>query len=380
MSHTPTQLKISGNNSAGLYWQAVFSLESYLNSPITAESLDWPVSATPPLTHANIRTLADDFQVDEEPPCLPSGEGEHIWLQIRKREMTTADAARLLSKVSGLHPRHISFAGQKDRNAVTTQWFSVHFPGKQDIDFSSIWNDNFECLYKKRHDRKLKRGGLKGNAFKLVLRQCQGDKQAVTQRLQEIATGGVPDYFGEQRFGRGGSNLKLFDQLLSGRIPRGREKKAMLISSARSWLFNQVLARRVKDATWNQILPGEAVVLAGCRSLFSAEIVDETIRQRVVKADIHPSGPLPGDDGFEVLNDALLLEQSVLNEYSDLIEALCKQRVKGARRPLRIVPEDLDWQWQDDETLMLSFKLSPGAYATAVIRELAAYKDLRARG
>lgn len=351
-----------------------------MNSPISVESLDWPLSATPPLNHAKLRTVAADFQVVEEPPCLPSGEGEHIWLHIRKTEMTTADVARVLSKASGLHPRNISFAGQKDRNAITTQWFSVHFPGKVDIDFSSVWTEQLECLCEKRHNKKLKRGGLKGNEFKLVLRQCQGDKESVEKRLEEISTRGVPDYFGEQRFGRGGSNLKLFEQLLSGRLPRGREKKAMLLSSARSWLFNQVLAQRVKDNTWGEILPGEAVILAGSRSLFSAETVDDEIRKRVLEADIHPSGPLPGEDGFEVFGEALALEESVLADNSDLIAALCEQRVKGARRPLRIIPEGLEWQWLDDESLELSFKLPPGAYATAVVREIAGYEDLRARG
>lgn len=343
----------------------------------TVDSLDWPVSGTPPLSQAHIRSTPEDFQVDEIPPCLPCGQGEHIWLHIRKRGINTADVARQLSSVSGLHPRNISFAGMKDRHAVTTQWFSVHLPGKGDIDFSSLWNDDLQCLEKKRHDRKLKRGGLKGNQFKLVLRNCEGDREATKQRLEAISREGVPDYFGEQRFGREGSNLKMFDQLLTGRLPRGKEKRGILLSSVRSWLFNQVLAERVRQGNWNQILQGEAVMLAGSRSLFLTEADDTDLANRVQQGDIHPTGPLPGDEGFAPALDAQALETSVLEPHQDLINALAKQRLQASRRPLRVIPEALQWQWLDDSSLEVTFTLPPGAYATAVLRELAVYEDQR---
>lgn len=343
----------------------------------SADTLDWPVSQPPALSQAHLRSSPEDFRVDEIPPCLPGGEGEHIWLHIRKRGLNTADVARMLSSASGLHPRNISFAGMKDRHAVTTQWFSVHLPGKGDIDFTSLWNDDLQCLEKKRHDRKLKRGGLKGNRFTLVLRACMGDRAAADERLRDIVTQGVPDYFGEQRFGREGSNLRMFDQLLSGRMPRGKEKRGILLSSVRSWLFNQVLAERVRDASWNQILSGEAVMLAGSRSVFVADADDEALHQRVQQADIHPSGPLPGDAGFSPALAALDLENRVLEPYLELVQALVKQGVNGARRPLRVIPEQLQWQWLDDESLELSFSLPSGAYATAVLRELAVYEDQR---
>ncbi len=348
--------------------------------PVDKADLHWPISGDVPLSRAHIRSVAEDFQVDEIPPCLPEGEGEHVWVHIRKRGMTTAQVVDRLSAAAGIHPGMISFAGQKDRHAVTTQWFSLHVPGKVEPDLSRGWTDDLQLIEAKRHDRKLRRGALKGNRFKLVLRQCEGDRDAFDRRVEAIAQHGVPDYFGEQRFGRGGSNVDRFAQLVAGRLPRGREKRSMMLSSARSWLFNQVLAERVRDGSWNRILPGEVVMLAGSRSIFVAEEVDETLQRRLLENDIHPTGPLPGMGGAQAEGDAAQLEARSLQPWQDLVDALVREKVKTARRPLRLVPEGMHMAWLDETTVELQFSLPPGAYATAVLRELAAYRDLRGKG
>ncbi|MGV6857927.1 MAG: tRNA pseudouridine(13) synthase TruD [bacterium] len=344
------------------------------------KGLDWPVTAPVPLAGASIRCALEDFQVDEIPPCLPEGEGEHVWVHIRKRGMNTLQVVDRLSAALGVHPGMISFAGQKDRHAVTTQWFSVHVPGKLDPDLSRGWSDDLQLLEAKRHNRKLRRGALKGNRFKLVLRACEGDVEATDVRLQQVSSGGVPDYFGEQRFGRDGSNVDRFGQLIAGRLPRAREKRSMMLSSARSWLFNQVLAERVREGSWNKFLAGEVVMLAGSRSVFVADEVDDELQRRLQENDIHPTAPLPGSGTGMAAAEAAELEERVLKPWETLLDALVREKVKEARRPTRLIPEDMNWKWHDKDTLELSFILPPGAYATAILRELAVYRDRRGKG
>jgi tRNA pseudouridine13 synthase len=213
-----------------------------------------------PTVSACIRQAPEDFQVNEIPLLEPDGSGEHVWLLVRKRLENTAQVASMLAKFSGVPPRDVSYAGMKDRQALTEQWFSVQLPGKDDPDWMALNSETITVISFARHSRKLRRGALKGNAFRLVLRELEGEPAVLDERLARISKEGVPNYFGEQRFGRDGSNLHAALQLFKNpRRRMTRTKRGLALSSARSFLFNQVLSQRITAGNWNQAIAGDAL-------------------------------------------------------------------------------------------------------------------------
>jgi len=317
------------------------------------------------------RTEPEDFQVDEILGFEPDGEGEHVLLQIRKRDANTEWVARKLSRFANVHPRDVSYAGLKDRFAVTTQWFSVRQPGKEELNWAELNDDEITVLQWARHGRKLKRGSLKGNRFKLILKELQGDKAELESRMQLIKEQGVPNYFTEQRFGHDGQNVdKAREMLVDGKRVKDRHKHSLYLSAARSLLFNHVLSERVEAGNWNTILKGEDVLLNGSRSHFIAEEIDEAIRQRLKEWDIHPSGPLSGKTRNLIITDVTRMEEDLLSGFADWCRGLEKAGVMAERRSLRSQVMDLNWDFIDSDTLALEFVLNKGCYANAVIREL----------
>ena len=216
---------------------------------------------------ARIRVSAEDFFVEELPAFEASGAGEHLLLTIEKRGMNTAFAARRIAAWAGVDESAIGQAGMKDRHAVTRQRFTVWLPKKVAPDLDALQSDDLRVLDHAWHARKLPRGALAGNRFVLVLREVEGQRDAIDARLQAIATQGVPNYFGEQRFGRGGNNVQQAVAMFAGRRVK-REERSMLLSAARSELFNRVLAARVEAGTWNAALDGDVWMLDGSRSVF----------------------------------------------------------------------------------------------------------------
>ncbi len=332
---------------------------------------DWPRALGTPEASAQVRACPEDFRVDELRDGEADGEGEHLLLHIRKRNRNTDEVARALARCAGVRARDVSYCGLKDRVAVTTQWFSVWLPGKPDPDWSPILGEDLELLSQVRTRRKLQRGGLRGNQFTLVLREVQGDRTALEERLAVVAEHGVPNYFGEQRFGREGSNLAAAEAMFGGQRVKDRHRRGLYLSAARSLLFNEVLAARVRDASWDRALPGEALQLAGSRSFFVVEDIDDAISARLASGDVLPSGPLWGRGGLPSVAAARALEEAVLALHSDFREGLEKAGLKQERRALRLPVADLRWQWLDDgQDLQLTFSLPAGCYATAVLREL----------
>ncbi len=154
-----------------------------------------PLAFGEPLLSAKIRTTPEDFQVDELPVFEPTGEGEHLLLTIRKRGANTVHVAKLLARWAGLPDMGVSYAGMKDRHAVTTQRFSVHLPKRIAPDLAALASDEVEVIESTWHNRKLQRGALAGNRFKLVLREVQGDPAAIDERLSHIAARGLPNWW-----------------------------------------------------------------------------------------------------------------------------------------------------------------------------------------
>lgn len=329
-----------------------------------------------PVVSACIRQTPEDFQVNEIPLLEPDGCGEHVWLLIRKRLENTAQVALLLAKFSGVPPRDVSYAGMKDRQAVTEQWFSVQLPGKADPDWMALNSETITVISFARHSRKLRRGALKGNAFRLVLRELEGEPAVLDERLARLSKEGVPNYFGEQRFGRDGSNLYAALQLFKNpRRRMTRTKRGLALSSARSFLFNQVLSQRIKAGNWNQVISGDALQLQGSHSFFIAESLDPELTGRVEQQDVHPTGPLYGRGERGVQADCLQLETAILAGYPEWLEGLETLGLKQARRALRVPVEGLEWNWTGSDELELKFSLPAGAYATSVLRELVVIKN-----
>jgi tRNA pseudouridine13 synthase len=325
---------------------------------------------TPPLT-ATLRSTTEDFRVEEILGYDADGEGEHALLWVEKRDANTDWVARELARFAGVSPINVGYAGLKDRHAVTRQAFTVQLPGKADPDWNAFPHAEVKVLACTRHKRKLKRGALRGNRFVLVLREVRGDRAQAEAVLGGIATRGVPNYFGEQRFGREGGNVAQARAMFAGRRV-DRDKRSILLSAARSQIFNSVLAARVERDAWDKPLEGEIWSLAGSRSWFGPEPFDGILATRLAQGDIHPSGPLWGQGEPPATEAAGELERTVAAQYIDLAEGLAAARMEQERRPLRLLPKDLRWRWLDDETLELSFELPAGAYATVVARELIA--------
>ncbi|WNL47894.1 tRNA pseudouridine(13) synthase TruD [Dyella sp. BiH032] len=326
-------------------------------------------NGTPPLS-AQLRSTPEDFRVEEVLGYEADGEGEHALLLVEKRGATTDWVARELARYAGVPPVAVGYAGLKDRHAVTRQTFSVQLAGKPDPDWSAFPHAEVKVISATRHARKLKRGALRGNRFVLVLRQVQGDRARAEEVLERIAARGVPNYFGEQRFGRGGGNVEQARAMFAGRRV-DRDKRQFLLSAARSHIFNEVLAARVERGAWDTPLEGELWSLAGSRSWFGPEPFDEVLADRLARGDIHPSGPLWGQGETPAGAEVAQLETQIAEANADLVAGLVAARMDQERRPLRLIPDQLQWRWLEGDALELTFGLPAGAYATVIVRELA---------
>lgn len=333
-----------------------------------------PHAAGAPSNAALIRCSPEDFQVIEELPFTPSGEGEHVWLLLSKRNTNTIWLARQLAQIAGVRLVDVGYAGLKDRHALTTQWFSVNLQGRKEPDWTTALEARaVQVLKMTRHQRKLQRGALKGNYFLLILRQLQGEQSTLNARLKQIRVEGVPNYFGMQRFGREGQNLDRVQKWFAGGAPpKDRHLRGLLLSTARAFLFNKVLAERVRDKSWNWPLPGEVLMLNGSRSFFLAKALDEALQARVRCFDCHPSGPLWGQGELPTRESTQALEQQVLADFIVWREGLEREGLTQARRSLRLVVSGLEWSFSfsTPDSLQLRFRLPAGAYATTVLREM----------
>lgn len=326
-----------------------------------------------PQVTGKLRTVADDFIVDEELSFTPTGQGEHLLLLVEKIGQNTQYVAKQIAAAAGLKARLVSYAGLKDRHAVTRQWFCLPVPIKQELDFQH-WNiEGVRILQTVRHQRRLKLGSIKQNHFRLRLRQIS-DITEVEARLQLIKQG-VPNYYGEQRFGHGGGNLLLAARLFAGESIPDRQLRGLALSASRSMLFNQQVSARVQQGLFLTLLPGAVVQLDGTGSVFTVPELTGEINQRLALADLHPTAVLPGVG--KVLESGIALDWQLqqLAPYQHWVQALCDLNVNTERRATRLQPKALSYMWQGD-TLELHFALPTGCFATSVLRELLQYQDL----
>ncbi|RVU85910.1 tRNA pseudouridine(13) synthase TruD [Leucothrix sargassi] len=324
----------------------------------------------------DIRTTHADFQVDEIPDFEPSGEGEHVCLKILKDGQNTEWTGKQLADIAGIARRDVSYAGLKDRHAITTQWFSVWLPGKEAPKWSEHLPESIQVIEEVRHNRKVRIGTLKGNRFKLVIRNCQGDKAQLESCIAAIKADGVPNYFGVQRFGHGNANIERATSWFEGLTkPKARKQKSMYLSAARSLIFNENLSERVADATWNKAVEGEVFQLNGTNSCFY-EALSDTLQQRVSEIDLHPTGPMWGEGELLSQDTVKTRELAIGEKFVVLSQGLEKHGLKQERRSLRLMVGELEHTWLEEDCLQLTFTLPPGSYATSVLQELGEFKDV----
>lgn len=347
-----------------------------------ADALAWVWGE--PALEADFKQTPQDFQVVEELGFALAGAGEHLCLRIRKTGVTTQDVARMLARLAGVRDFDVGYAGLKDRQGVCEQWFSLYQPVAAPLALEGLAERGIEVLEVCRNSRKIRRGSHRANRFRILLRAPRwrhGNAQEQPgQRLQErlalIARRGVPNYFGEQRFGHGGGNVAQARQLFAGqlRLARGY-RRGLLLSAARSQVFNAVLAQRVREQNWDAWLEGDVWNLNGSDSVFEAPQWSDVLEARLQAFDIHPTGPLWGTGTLRSSAAARALELAVAAQWQDLCDGLETAGLRQDRRALRLPVQDLQWQAQDNGDVLIEFALPPGAYATAVLREVCILKE-----
>lgn len=317
-----------------------------------------------------IKQIPSDFQVIELLDFEFSGDGEHDYLWVEKENTNTTWVARALATHAGVAERDVGYAGLKDRDAVTRQWFSVRRPSGEGTDWTGLNLSGSRILETARHQRKLKRGAHRGNQFRIVVRGVDAPTAMINERLTEIRQSGVPNYFGPQRFGHGGNNIRLAKNLFAGKRMK-RAQRSIALSAARSFLFNEMLSARVSRNTWNTLLPGEAVNLDGTGSFFVADSIDDELVDRARSLDIHPTGVLWGKGQLKCVGQSAALALAVAEQHATLATGLEKAGLEMSCRALRLPLREFSWDIADGD-LCLDFRLDRGSFATAVIREIAA--------
>jgi tRNA pseudouridine13 synthase len=209
---------------------------------------EWARAHGPAVARGRLRAVPEDFRVEEILGFEADGAGEHLLVKVEKRGANTLWVARQLARYVGITARDVSYAGIKDRHAVAIQHFSLWLGKHPEPDWMSLDNPEFRVLSAIRHGRKLRSGALKGNRFQLTLRGLSAPASELESRLATIRAQGVPNYFGLQRFGRDGANIESAAKMFADpRSVRDRKLRGLLLSSARSLIFNAVLSRRVLD-------------------------------------------------------------------------------------------------------------------------------------
>ena len=319
-----------------------------MNAPRYTTLPHWPNAYPASGARATLKVLNEDFIVTELPLQPPSGAGEHLWLDIEKNGANTAFVAQRLAEAAGVQDVDVGYAGLKDRYAITRQWFSIYLPKGETPDLTRLEHPEFKVLSQSRHAKKLRPGDLQGNRFRIVLRDVTGAREAIEANLQAVASQGVPNYFGAQRFGHGGGNVEQGRAMLAREIRvRNPKKKGLYLSAVRSFVFNEVLALRIEQGLWGKTLSGDVMDEAGV-----------------------PTGPLWGRGRVSTTDQAQALENGVAERHAKLCGGMEYAGLDQERRALVARPADMTWDWPQADRLVLAFSLRAGTYATTVLNEI----------
>ena len=325
-----------------------------------------------PKIHGQIKARPEDFRVIENLDVVPSGAGEHDWLHIRKIKCNTDQVAKELAKFAKVARRDVGYSGMKDFFADTQQWFSVWLPGAEQPNWSNFDLPGVTINQVERHARKIKRGTHKSNYFEIQVSDIEGSLESLMHTIELIENQGVPNYFGSQRFGRDAGNMnQVLAMLNGGKRPKNRNLSGLLLSAARSWVFNKVASARVEQQSWQRLMEREPACLDGSNSVFISDAaVDQT--QRLMAMDIHPSAPMWGQGSERFMLDSQSLhdwELRVLTSERELCDGLVRAKADYRRRSIRSYARNLRAQI-NHRGVLISFTLQRGQFATSVLREL----------
>lgn len=320
-----------------------------------------------------IRVEPEDFCVEERPLYLPCGEGEHLYVNITKRLLSTPDLVRRLSSTLGIKVQGIGTAGLKDARAVTTQMVSLHFATPDLLTRLRPDERILAITVLGRHRNRLRPGHHAGNRFRLVIRDIASHaRETVPMALDELSRRGVPNYFGPQRQGKKGDNYRLGAALLESQDRRekmSRSKRMWYLNTFQSHLFNQILARRIDRL--DRLLVGDWA-MKGNGACFPVEDAEQE-QPRADRFEISPTGILFGSRVSWATGEPGEIERAVVADNGVIPEGLTKAAktcgFRGERRALRVRLDEPEWSIADT-VLTVSFGLPPGAYATSVLREL----------
>lgn len=331
---------------------------------------------TPPLLTADlpgvggrVRVRDEDFEVEEVPSYEPCGSGEHLYLWIEKRGMAPEFFARTIAQRLGTHPGNVGTAGLKDRHAVTRQWVSI--PREFEAGVRNLDGDGLRVLKTGLHTNKLKPGHLRGNRFSILIRDANRDAN-VDAILGRIRAQGLPNYYGPQRFGRGGGTVELGLQCLAGNAPR-RIRPFLFrfaLSAVQSLLFNDYLRRRTLDGLFRTVLEGDAMAKWPTGGMFLARDAAAEQARFDARATVI-AGPMFGKKTYPTEGAAAERESAVLRDHrlTPASFAGFGKLVLGTRRHNQVYLDDLTAAWEPDG-LRLAFTLPAGSYATVLLAEL----------
>ncbi len=310
----------------------------------------------------------EDFRVDEIPLYPVTGRGEHTFVLIRKRARTTEEVARELARAAGVRAAEVGYAGRKDRNAVATQWFSA--PGLDPARALELELTGAQVLAASRHPHKLRTGHLRGNAFRILVREVSEPAfREAQRRLALLVARGMPNRFGAQRFGRDGANAARAGALLAGGAARGERRHArFLLSALQAQVFNAVLAAR--RAPLYALERGDVAVVHQSGGLFVVEDLEAECA-RLCGFEVSPTGPIFGTRTLAPRHAVAEREREILaaHRVPQPLSVPRGLRLRGARRALRVRPECAELTREGD-TVSLSVTLPRGSYATVLLEEL----------
>lgn len=343
--------------------------------------------ATPYLTSdlpgigGKIRSTMEDFLVDEVPLYLPCGEGEHLYLKVKKSGLNTQDVVKELAQMFNIHPKDFGVAGQKDKYAITQQWISLPFRGtglETTEEATNIKAEGFEILEAHLHANKLKMGHLKANRFEITIRTDTPEgPERIKPLLDAIRAKGIPNYYGQQRFGnRNNTFIMGWNALVKSEIAPPLRKNSKLkrfaLNSVQSAIFNRVLAERVLGDELHQAVRGDILEKKeGGLLRVDGENLEEASGY-VQNGEMSPTGPMVGSRMLEP-NDEVRSREATAQadfEVEDSHLEAYRSLLRGERRVLRIVPEELELLEANAEFIRIGFLLPSGAYATVLLREL----------
>lgn len=333
-----------------------------------AEALIYPYGE--PLQTGVIKSQTDDFRVIENLGFEPCGEGEHLFLYIEKTNLTTQDLIEQIAREFSIKPRDIGYSGLKDKHAVTQQWLSLHLPGQMNsLDILS--SSHYTLLQHGWHNKKIRSGSHRSNTFEVIVRGVAKLSDQTKQQINDAKAFGMANYFGEQRFGVRQDNVeRAIHTFTNERRTRklSRTKRSLYISALRSFLFNQILSRRLEQDHWLQPLQGDVYMLSGSHSIFS-DAIDSNILDRYQQQDISSAASLFGDGDSMLSDNALAIEDAVFHQYPEIVGCLAAQKVKRQMRTTRVTVEGFNVVHDaETQSLTVSATLPSGCFFTTLLQ------------